>query len=181
MSPSARADTASASVHHGEPCPVAPCPVEPRTVTGLPATAPSWAAGCSRKPAPARPPGTWPVIGSGSPSPCRRASRRRHDRGAKTHRTVVAKFHVTQIGQGNDPQLLFRDRLVVAFRNQRLRQLVLDFLAKLFLDDLPRRLPRAITGDAGITRVVVRDRVPFLPDVFRRQFDPQLYQERRRC
>ena len=66
--------------------------------------------------------------------------RRRHDRRAKTHRSIVAKFHIFQISQRDDAQLLLRDRLVITLRNQLLGQFVLDFLPELLLDHLPRRL-----------------------------------------
>ena len=88
--------------------------------------------------------------------------RRGHDRGAKTHRAIVAKFDIVKVRQGNDPQLFLRDRLVIAFRDEFLRQLVLDFLAELRFDDSAGRFPRAISRDPGLRGKIVRDRVPFL-------------------
>ena len=82
-------------------------------------------------------------------------------------------FYVTEIGQRNDPQLLFRYGLVVAFRDQGLCQLVLYFLAELLFDDLAGRFAGAIAWDPSMTRVVARDGIPLLSNFFRRQFDPQ--------
>ena len=99
--------------------------------------------------------------------------RRRYHSGLESHGTIIAKFHVAHIRQRNHPQLLFFNRFPITFRNQRLGQLVLDFLAKLPFDHLLRRPSRPVTGDPRIARIIARDRVPFLAHHLRRQFDPQ--------
>ena len=99
--------------------------------------------------------------------------RRGHDRGAKTHRTIVAKFHVAEIVQRNDAELLLRDRLVIALRNQRFGQLVLNLFAKALVNHRARRFARPITGNLRELREAVRDHVPFFRNFFGRQFDLQ--------
>ena len=97
--------------------------------------------------------------------------RRGHDGGAKPHRPVLAELDLFQVGQRNDTQLLLRNRIVITFRDELFRQLILNFLAKLRFDDAARGFARPVTGNPGKSGEAICDRVPFLRNLFRRQFD----------
>ena len=87
------------------------------------------------------------------------------------HRFVFAEMDPFQVRQRSDPQLFLFDRLTITLGDELLCNFVLNFLPKAFVDHRPWRFARPITGNFREPRKTVGNRVPFLRDFVRRQFD----------